>query len=302
MVFLENALKKGLLANAYCFVGPDGVGKRTVARYLAAKILSIDGEKISTHPDFYYLEREIDEKKNRLKKDISVEQARRLRAFLQNRPWLGGWRAAIIDEAELLNEEAANALLKTLEEAGEGILIFLLTTNDRALPQTVRSRCQTIIFSPVSEKEIVVGLKEAGHDASEAEAAAAISWGRPGRAIAMLADPELRLAYERETGRWQRLLNRPFHEKLKEIDDLFDDKERERDPIRERDRLAKTLDVWGMLWRDTLLKKISDQADETTRLSAAAIGELIDDISVGRILLGQNIHPRLLMEKILLKF
>ena len=128
--FFENALKSGSLSHAYCFVGQGQVGKRTLAKILAAKILKTDLSKLSCHPDFYYLERIEDEKTGKLKKEISIAQARYLKTHLIGKSWSGGYKVVIVDEAELLNEESSNALLKTLEEPKAKTIFFLLTENE----------------------------------------------------------------------------------------------------------------------------------------------------------------------------
>ena len=94
------------------------MGKRKIAQFVASQLLGVSEDKLTTHPDYYYLARLSDEKLASLK-DISIGQAREMRGRLQNRSWLGGYQITIIDEAELLNEESGNALLKILEEPGE---------------------------------------------------------------------------------------------------------------------------------------------------------------------------------------
>lgn len=297
--FLEKALENKALSHAYCFVGPDSVGKRTMACYLASKILNTEPEKLSTHPDFFHLVREVDEKKGKLKKDLSVAQAKQVRNFLQNRSWFeNGTRITVIDEAELLNSEAANALLKTIEETNDNSLMFLLTTDDKALPATVRSRCQVINFDLVSDDEIVAGLKKMDFAGQAAKEAADLAWGRPGRAVQLLKDPELLQEYKNELERWQKLLSQPFYAKLKNTEDLFDDK----DQSRGGEKIKRTVDVWIMLWREFLLKQIAGKKDSAMELPSDKILEIIDDLRAVRGYLNRNINPRLLMEQILLKF
>ena len=117
--FFDKVIANGALAQSYCFVGAGGVGKKTVARYLATQILKVSDKQLNTHPDFYYLCRQIDEKTEKIKKDIGIAQARQIKEKLGRKSWFGGYQVIIIDEAELLNEESANALLKSLEEAGK---------------------------------------------------------------------------------------------------------------------------------------------------------------------------------------
>ncbi len=306
--FFDNALAGGQLAHAYCFVGPDGMGKRTLARRLAARLLGTEEVKLDVHPDFVFLQRELDEKKGTLKKDVSVGQARNLRERLRGRAWNGGYQIAVLDEAELMNDEAGNALLKLLEEPGKNIVFFLLTADDAALLPTIRSRCQLFYFSPVPRAEIAAGLRQAG--AEDAEQMADWAWGRPGTAARMSADAEARNNYLRERERWQGMLAEPFYAKIKRVEDIFGDKS---DHIRERGNIQKILDIWTMLWREALLGKIGAEGNPPrpplekggggaqTSLAPRAIAEVMDSIAEARLLLGQNIHPKLLIEQILLK-
>jgi len=292
VLFLTEALENGKLAHAYCFSGPDQVGKRTVARYLIAKALGTEPDKLGTHADYMYLERATDEKTGKLKKDITVSQAKIVGNFLQNRSWLGGAKAVIIDEAEKINIEAANALLKTLEESVENSLIILLTENEQDLPATVQSRCQHLNFSLVSETEIQETL--AGKGAPETiRLAAEASWGRPGRALSLLEDREKMSDYVQEIERLNRIVGRPFHEKISATEELFGDKE---DAIRGRDKLRDILDLWTMLWRGAIAGKTVGGK----YFSPQQTLKILDEIKSARDLMSRNVHPRLLIERILL--
>lgn len=136
--FLENALQRGKLAHAYVFAGPAGVGKKTIAKKLAQELL---GQEIKEfHPD--YLEINSDE-------GIKIEQIRELIYKLSLKPYQAPNKVALIDSAEEMSMEAANALLKSLEEPKAYTYIFLITSNPNRLPKTILSRSQKITFGPV---------------------------------------------------------------------------------------------------------------------------------------------------------
>ncbi len=300
--FFETAIAKNKLAQSYCFVGRDQIGKRTVARNLASRILHVDEDILDSYPDFYYLSRQVDEKTGKLKKEISIAQARQIKERLGGKSWFGGYQAVIIDEAELLNEESGNALLKLLEEAGEKRVFFLLTEDDSRLLSTIRSRCQMIFFSLVSEKEIVDGLKKIGYTQAVAEDAASLSWGKPGKAIAICRDQELKNSFTQEVDRWGTIVSSPFYKKMKAVEDLLGETAKA-DAVRTSEQLQIVLETWSVIWRNNLLDAVSGKENDLllqSRLSATKIVRLIDIFKESQKLLSKNINPKLVIEQILL--
>lgn len=295
--FFDNLIAKNNLAQSYCFVGSDGVGKKTVARSLAAKILKINEKQLDTHPDFYYISRQIDEKTEKLKKDISIIQARQIKTKLGNKSWFGGYQIVIIDEAELLNEESGNALLKTLEESGQQRVFFLLTSNDGELLSTIRSRCQMFYFSLVDAKLIEVGLESLGYNQDLVAEAAKLSWGRPGRAVALASDDILLSSFKKETERWQKLISQPYYKKIEAVEDLFNEK---LDNLRTSEKLSNVLEIWTVVWREKMLEQIKNNSHQDSALLAMA--KLVDSFKKAQELLAHNINPRLIIEQILLNF
>lgn len=294
--YFENAMANKNLAQSYCFVGYDQIGKRTVARKICSELLKVDESKLDLYPDFYYVTRQEDEKTGKLKKDLSIAQARQIKDRVGRKSWLGEYQSVIIDEAELLNEESANALLKILEETKGQCVFFLLTTDDNALLPTIRSRCQMFYFSLLDKDEIESGLREMGYEEKVAKESAGLSWGRPGKAINLVEDAVLRKSYGQEIERWNTIVSAPFYKRMEVISDLFGDKT---DTIRSKDKVLGALEVWMILWRDVMLKKISLP---NNKLSTNDIAKLIDEFKKARVLLNQNINPKLIIEQILLIF
>ncbi|MBU0546367.1 hypothetical protein KKA13_03885 [Patescibacteria group bacterium] len=307
MEFFENAIKSGCLSHAYCLVGQEQVGKRTLAKILASQILDTNISKLTSHPDYYYLERMEDEKTGKLKKEISIAQARDLKTHLIGKSWTGGYKVVVADEAELLNEESSNALLKTLEEPKAKTIFFLLTENDAGMIATIKSRCEIFYLNLVAPSEIQTALEQAGASSGDAKKIASIAWGRPGRALNFLRDDETRNKYIQEVARWEKIIGRPFHEKLKNIENLFGNKTDHTDHTRERGKLQKILDIWMMLWRDALLYKTGsehmthsgmvDFEGKIKNMPAEKILEIIEGLQEARKLLGQNIHTKILIEQ-----
>lgn len=300
--FFDKVIAKKSLSQSYCFVGVDCVGKRTMARYLAAKLLEKSEKQLDTHPDFYYVCRQTDEKTGKLKKDIAVSQARDMKKHLGNKPWLGKYQVIIIDEAELLNEESGNALLKSFEEAGESRVFFLLTSDDGKLLPTIRSRCQVFYFSPVDTKTIEAGLVKLGYDSTLAAEAARMSWSRPGRAIVLAGNENLRNDFYQEAQRWQKMENTPYYKKIKETEGLFGDSESWQTNTRQAEKLFHVLETWTILWREKILDKIENNVgNKNSGLSLLEMRELVDNFKNAQTLLAQNVNPRLVIEQILLK-
>lgn len=306
--YFESAIAQGSLAHVYCLVGPDQVGKRAVARELAGKLLGQEAERLENSPDFYYVERGVDPKTQKKKKELSVAQARAVRERLQQRAWSGGYQVVVIDDVELLNEEAANALLKTLEEPPERTLVFLLTEDDLALPPTIRSRAQLFYFSLVPERELRRGLESLGYLAREIDAAISFGAGRPGWAIAFLTDSELKGRWNREIGRLKGIMRQPFYAKLAAIEDMFGEKEG--DSVKNREGLSKILEIWILFFRQLLLQKNGADAAAVWKIerpdlaifSTRQLGSTIEGLMTARRLIEQNVHPRLLVEQLVLHF
>lgn len=130
VTLLSNAIKQKKIAHAYLFCGGRGTGKTTVARILA--------RDIDCNPEDII---EIDAASNR-----GIDEIRELREAVRTSPFSSPYKVYIIDEAHMLTKEAANALLKTLEEPPSHVIFILATTDPEKLPTTIVSRCQKIIF------------------------------------------------------------------------------------------------------------------------------------------------------------
>jgi DNA polymerase III subunit delta' len=173
-------------AHAYLFHGPAGVGKRAAARAFAAALLGDERRVLAgTHPDLFLLEA--------LGEMIRIDEVRALHRDLHMRPYEAAWRVYVIADAHLLNEDAADALLKDLEEPPPYAVIVLVADELGPLPPTIRSRCQLVPFRRVSERVIRAMLAERapGLSEPEAKALARVSSGRLDRAERLL-DPEAR--------------------------------------------------------------------------------------------------------------
>ena len=188
---LRSALTSNRLHHAYFFAGPEGVGKRTTAIALAKAVhcMQLDDDfcaqcvncaRISdgNHPDVRFVEPLAG------KKEISIQQIRELERELNYRSFSGGRKIAVIDPATSMNLASQNALLKTLEEPPQDLLILLIAANAGALLPTVRSRCLRLPFAPLTRREVAGFLQaKLAMNTGDAEFLAALSMGSIGAAV-----------------------------------------------------------------------------------------------------------------------
>lgn len=205
-----DARERARLHHAWLLCGPEGIGKATFA-YRAARTLlgarpdasrgllgAAHGDPVSqlisaqAHPDLLVLERLVEGGKT--KKSISVDQARDLPEFFSKSPSQAPYRVAIIDAADDLNINAANALLKVLEEPPERGVLFLVTHAPGRLLATIRSRCRRLTFPAMDRAEIArLVERQTELDAAEADRIADMARGSPGAALALASSTSLAL-------------------------------------------------------------------------------------------------------------
>jgi DNA polymerase-3 subunit delta' len=175
---LRAALAEGP-AHAYLFYGPAGVGKRRAALAFAGELVG-DPERVArgAHPDVYLLEP--------LGDQIRIDPVRELRRDLHMRPFEAARRAYLVFGADLMNEDAADALLKDLEEPPEYAHVVLVADELGPLPETIRSRCQLVPFRRLSRGAVKAHLASRGLDGQALEIATRVAAGRLDRADRLL--------------------------------------------------------------------------------------------------------------------
>jgi DNA polymerase-3 subunit delta' len=198
--------------HAWLIAGPAGIGKATLAYRMArfvlahpdprtpavqrATSLQVDADHpvarriaAQAHGDLLVLERTINEKTNKLRQDIQVDDVRRTVTFFGSTAGEGGWRVAIVDAVDELNREGANALLKVLEEPPRRAVLLLVSHSAARVLPTIRSRCRLLALRPLLATEVARAAATAIEQDAEAaniKAAAAVADGSVRRALALL--------------------------------------------------------------------------------------------------------------------
>lgn len=207
--FLIQAVRSGHLHHAYLFVGPAGIGRTTLARVFAQALLceASSGERPcgrcracarvarDVHPDVTRVALDSDRTEGKL---LSIDRIRELRTSLALRPLEGAWRIAIIDDAERLSRDAADALLKTLEEPPSYAVLVLIAEQAEALPETIRSRCQIVRLAPLPVTLVERALRERGLEAARAASLARSTRGRIALALRLASDESALTRRERQ--------------------------------------------------------------------------------------------------------
>ena len=206
---LMHDLVRGKLAHGWIISGPQGIGKATLAYRFARTLLSGEADLHEDHPifkrivagshsDLLVLEQLFDEKKDEKTKDISVEQAREIGQFLSLTPGESQWRVVIIDSADALNANGANAILKILEEPPPQTILLLIAHNVSRLLPTIRSRCRVLKLKPLNDKQFVSVVRNTAPelDSVQIRALGQLCENSPGMALEMHAHNGLEIYHQ----------------------------------------------------------------------------------------------------------
>ncbi|MCS6853176.1 MAG: DNA polymerase III subunit delta' [Elioraea sp.] len=200
------AWRAGRVHHAWLLAGPPGIGKATFAYRVARFVLAGggDGDGLSvppthpvarkvaagSHPDLVVLEGYAGTPIGAVRERIGVDEVRSLASSLRRTPAESAWRVGLIDPAEAMGREAANALLKVLEEPPPRTVLLLVSHAPGRLLPTIRSRCRRLALSPLAEAEVAALLARLRPEADPAarDRAAALAGGSVGRALALLEE------------------------------------------------------------------------------------------------------------------
>ncbi len=318
---LKRSLEKGAIAHAYLFSGPPHVGKMTLALNLAQALNCEAAEppcgecsscrRIASakHADIQIIglasAGNTDEAKTRT--EISIDQIRQVQHSANLPPFEGKCKLFIIDGAEHLSTEAANCLLKTLEEPVGRVVFILLTANFSFLPATVVSRCQRLELLPLAAGEVETALSGRwGIEPQKAKLLDRLCHGCFGWALSAALDDSLLEQRGERLDRLVDIIMADYEERFTYAAELADRFSRRRGLVWE------ILDLWLDFWRDLLLVKVgfgeavtnvdleAKLADLARGFSLAEIRAVIASLLSARDELRQNANPRLVLEVLML--
>ncbi len=299
--------------HAYLITGSPGLGRRSLAlafaRSLTCSAPPAPGEfcgecrncrqmSAMQHPDLTLIEAETEGG------TLKVEQIRELRKSVLLAPYQAPYRVVLLLRFQEANPSAANALLKTLEEAPSKVILILTADNTEQLLPTIVSRCEVIRLRPLPIPRVEEFLREKGADAKKAQLLAHLSGGRPGYALRLLED-DTTLEFRREKmDEFENLLPASRVERFDYADKL----------AKEKDAFRETLLLWLSLWRDVMLQTAGEaetiaNIDRRSlieslaeKLNLAEAKALLSAAEEGIGQLQRNVNARLLAENILLGF
>jgi len=310
--FLESLLScermtPGSIGGVYLVSGPSQVGRTSSVEYFIRRLLGADGqhpgETIDIWPDVFRLRRLED------KHEIGVEQAREFSSRLALSSFTDSYRIGIIHEADFLSIEAANALLKSLEEAHDKVIVFLIAEQDAKLPTTIVSRSQHISFHPLAPDEVYEWLiAEHGCDRPLAKNIARLTGGRPGLALAITRDAALLEQYLEPARVFVSAFRKKLTERFKESSSLLSGHK----GASAVDTAQEIIDAWRSVTRDIILTLLNQPElmryaflEQDIRLVSKTLGlsearRLAIRLSQASRYLAANVSPTNVLENILI--
>jgi len=312
---LKQHLTRDSVRHAYLFTGPPGLGRRTLALRFAQALNCPNsvapGEPCGICKTCQQIERmqyadlvvlQAEKEGGTLK----VEQIRSVRQSLSLKPYQGKYRVALFLRFQEANPNAANALLKTLEEAPAHVILLLTADTAEQLLPTITSRCEILRLRPLPVETVEAYLKDRNADAASARLLAHISGGRPGYAMRLMEDKAALDFRKMRLGDLQSLLKSNRRERFSYAEKLTDRKNEARESFRE------TLLLWLSFWRDVLLRAAGSESPLinvdyteaidalTARLTLPEARKLVSDAEGAIDKLERNVNARLLAEVVLL--
>lgn len=309
---LDYGLKTNAIAHAYLIVGPQHVGKRTLAVNLA-QALNCDGPEVPCG-ECHSCKRILEGKHADItcislnsRTEIGIDDMRGLQRSANLPPYEGKCKVFIIEEAEYLSTEAANSLLKILEEPPQRVVWLLLAAEEEHLLPTIISRCQRLELKPVPSERVQETLIESCKvDAGKAKLLSQLCRGRLGWALSALANDDVLEQRSQRIDRLVSLLTAGLEQKFaygQEVATHFS---------LDRKAGAEIVEIWLDWWHDLMLIKggcpeaitnvdrESVLVEQAQVLSLAEIKEFLASLDFLQGAISRNANPRLALEWLML--
>ncbi len=308
---LHQHTARGDVRHAYLFCGAPGLGRRTLALRLAQALNCTspiaagipcrecrECKQIESmrHPDMNIVQAESEGG------TLKVDQVREVQRALSLKPYQAKYRVALFLRFQEANDNAANALLKTLEEAPAHVVLLLTADNPEQLLPTIVSRCEILRLHPLPIAVIEADLVARGVEAERARLLAHISGGRPGYARRLVDDLTLLESREERLNDLQSLLPAPRVEKFSYADKLSKDK----------DSMRQVILIWLSYWRDVMLRAAQSETPLVNidrnmeieflagRLDFSTVTRVVNGLESALEKMESNVNARLLAEVLLL--
>lgn len=279
--YLLRGKERGRLSHAYLFVGQDKLGKKKMAFEWISLLFGKDVQKTS-HPDLTLVEPE--------GKEIQIGQIKKLIWNFSLKPYSAPLKAAVIDRAHLMNQEAQSSLLKTLEEPKGQTLLVLISEEPKHLLPTIVSRMETVRFYPVANKEMTGYLAKEGLAEKEAEELLRISLGSPGQVIDYLSDSQKLDSFKKKISEFNSISRSALFSRFQYAKDLAESPQ----------NIKETLDIWTSYLRDVLLSEVREKRGrDGSVLKLKDIIQHLQDIKY--LILNTNVNPKLALEGLMLE-
>jgi len=304
---LKGALASERVAHAYLLTGPPQIGKRSLALDFAQALNCLDEEKPcgqclacskiahGSHPDVQVIEGEGG--------TIKIDQMRTLRRGAALFPLEGCWKVYIVRQMEQATTEAANCLLKTLEEPPPHVVLMLTASEAEALLPTIVSRCQVINLRPLATETVQRSLQERwGVDVERARLLARLSGGRLGWAVVASQNDAILSRREKYLDQMMKLMGQGRVERMEYVQQLSHDPE----------ALRELLQLWLSWWRDLLLTASGSSAEiinidredtlraQAERYSLDQVRDFVEALRAAAWRLEHNANTRLTLEVLML--